>query len=239
MSFQCVRGAHSRSGRSSEELSPIPPYTMGSDGEGEVASPPSRYSAASAVSGRTLTIASPVARYGRTISRCGDLLPESSAGLPVRPRSGMFKYAGPEDYALLPEYEKDSSSSGLPVRPRSGMFKYAGPEDCALIGRDDCSPTGGRDDCCQGRDEQLQLSSSSDKDDSAFHEPLYYNCGSSPLSGHADETGTSGFYQDETGTSGFYRDETGTSGFYQVHEKSLYEVILISTIVSTGRPINT
>jgi hypothetical protein len=221
MSFQCVRGAPSRSGRSSEELSPIP-YTMGSDGEGEeVASPPSRYSAASAISGRAaagLTIASPVARYGRTSSsRCGDLLPESSAGLPVRPRSGMFKYASPEDYAL--------------------------------IGRDDCSPTGGRDDCCQGRDEQLQLSSSSDKDDSAFHEPLYYNCGSSPLSGHADETGTSGFYQDETGTSGFYRDETGTSGFYrdetgtsgfyQVQEKSLYEVIVISTIVSTGRPINT
>jgi hypothetical protein len=153
----------------------------------------------------------------------------------------MFKYADPEeDYALLPEYAKDCSSSGLPVRPRSGMFKYAGPEDCALIGRDDC---------CQGRDEQLQLSSSSDKDDSAFHEPLYYNCGSSPLSGHADETGTSGFYQDETGTSGFYqdetgtsgfyRDETGTSGFYQVQEKSLYEVIVISMIVSTGTPINT
>jgi hypothetical protein len=217
---------------------------MGSDGEGEVASPPNRYSAASAVSGRaagrTLTIASPVARYGRTLSRCGDLLPESSAGLPVLPRSGMFKYAGPEeDCALLPEYEKDSSSSGLPVRPRSGMFnKYTGPEDFALIGRD-CSPTdgGSRDDCCRGRDEQLQLSSSSDKDDSAFHEPLYYNCGSSPLSGHADETGTSGFYQDETGTSGFYRDETGTSGFYQVQEKSLYEVIVNSTTVST--PINT
>jgi hypothetical protein len=256
MSFQCVRGAPSRSGRSSEELSPIPPYTMGSDGEGEeVASPPSRYSAASAVSGRAATgrtiVAAPVARYGRTTSRCDDLLPESSAGLPVRPRSGMFKYAGPEeDYALLPEYEKDSSpSSGLPVRSRSGMFKYAGPEDFAVIGRDDCSQTGGRDDCCQGRDEQLQLSSSSDKDDSAFHEPLYYNCGSSPLSGHADErgtsgfyqdeTGTSGFYQDETGTSGFYRDETGTSGFYQVQEKSLYEVIVNSTIVSTGTPINT
>jgi hypothetical protein len=213
---------------------------MGSDGEGEeVASPPSRYSAASAVSGRAATgrtmVAAPVARYGRTLSRCGDLLPESSAGLPVRPRSGMFKYAGPEeDYALLPE-----SSAGLPVRPRSGMFKYAGPEDFALIGRDDFSPTGGRDDCCQGRDEQLQLSSSSDKDDSAFHEPLYYNCGSSPLSGHADETGTSGFYQDETGTSGFYQDETGTSGFYQVQKKSLYEVIVISTIVSTGTPINT
>jgi hypothetical protein len=195
---------------------------MGSDGEGEVALPPSRYSAASAVSGRAATgltiVAAPVARYGRRMSRCGDLLPESSAGLPVRPRSGMFKYAGPEDFAL--------------------------------IGRDDCSPTGGRDDCCQGRDEQLQLSSSSDKDDSAFHEPLYYNCGSSPLSGHAadetgtsgfyqDETGTSGFYRDETGTSGFYQDETGTSGFYQVQEKSLYEVIVISTIVSTGTPINT
>jgi hypothetical protein len=218
---------------------------MGSDGEGEIASPPSRYSAASAVSGRAAAgrtiVSAPVARYGRTLSRCGDLLPASSAGLPVRPRSGMFKYAGPEeDYALLPEYEKDSSSPGLPVRPRIGMFdKCAGPEDFALIGRDDCSPTVGRDDCCQRRDEQLQLSSSSDKDDSAFHEPLYYNCGSSPLSGHADETGTSGFYQDETGTSGFYRDETGTSGFYQVQEKSLYEVIVISTIVSTGTPINT
>jgi len=183
MSLQCVRGAP-RSGRSSEELSPTP-YTMGSDGEGDVTSPLGRYSTTAGPGRAVGPIASPIARYGRTLSRCD----------------------------LLPEFGEDDPSSGLPARPRSGMFKYAGPEDYSVMGgrgRDDYSPNGGggRDDCCQGRDEQFQLSSSSDKDDSAYHEPLYYNCGSSPAR----------------------QDEAGTSGFYQVHEKGLYEVGSYSTL---------
>ena len=201
MSLHCGRGVQRSGGAVESGLSPTP-YTMGSDGEGDVVSPPARYPLAagpgliSLAGGRAALISSPIVHYSRSGSRC-DLSPGpnheeyTDVDHRVRPRSGLYRYGRPGDFSPI-VVGRDDSCLG---RDDSCMGRN---DSCA--GQNDTFP--GREDCCTGRDEQLMLSSSSDKDDSAYHEPLYYNCGSSP--------------------SG--QDEPGMSGFYQVQQQRQYEV---------------